>query len=131
MGRGKTQGGAGAAKRRVSPSGEAGAVRVRLFGGFEVWRGERSVGRFESQKVKALFAYLLCHPGRAFSRDHLAGLLWPDSDPDAARHTLRQALYNLKSALPAAAESPAPLLLADDRGLRLNPSRVQAAAVRF
>jgi DNA-binding SARP family transcriptional activator len=100
-----------------SPAGEKDGVRVRLLGGFEVWRADTPVRGFESQKVRALFAYLLCHRDRAFSRDHLAGMLWPDRDPDAARHTLRQALYNLKSALPGAG----PLVLTNQATLQVNP----------
>src|SRR6476469_3432772 len=76
-------------------------IRVRLLGGFEVWAGGRQVSGFESQKVRALLAYLACHRHRAFSRDHLAELLWPEREPDAARHALRQAVYNLRSKLPA------------------------------
>ena len=75
-------------------------IRVRLLGGFEVWAGERQIGGFESQKVRALLAYLACHRRRTFSRDHLAGLLWPEREGDSARHALRQALYNLRSKLP-------------------------------
>lgn len=106
------------AKRLASSSGEPGPIRVRLFGGFEVWCGDHPVAAFESQKVKALFAYLLCNRGRAFSRDGLAALLWPDRDPDGARHALRQALYNLKSALP---EKVSPVL-SSPLGLQLNPA---------
>jgi DNA-binding SARP family transcriptional activator len=105
-------------RRSSSPAGEAGAVRVRLLGGFEVWLGDKAARGFESQKVRALFAYLVCHRERAFGRDRLAGLLWPDRDPDGARHALRQAIYNLKSALPAAV----PLILSDQGGVQLNPA---------
>ena len=77
-------------------------IRVRLLGGFEVWAGERQVAGFESQKVRALLAYLVCNRRRAFSRDHLAGMLWPERDGDTARHALRQAVYNLRSKLPDA-----------------------------
>jgi DNA-binding SARP family transcriptional activator len=77
-------------------------IRVRLLGGFEVWAGERQIAGFESQKVRALLAYLACNRRRAFSRDHLAGLLWPERDGDTARHALRQAVYNLRSKLPDA-----------------------------
>ena len=77
-------------------------IRIRLFGGFEVWAGDRQVIGFESQKVRALLAYLACHRGRSFSRDHLAGLLWPERETDAARHALRQAVYNLRSKLDGA-----------------------------
>lgn len=74
-------------------------IRIRLLGGFEVWAGDRQVGSFESQKVRALLAYLACHRRRMFSRDHLAELLWPEREPEAARHALRQAVYNLRSKL--------------------------------
>ncbi len=74
---------------------------MRLLGGFEVWDGDRQVAGFESQKVRALLAYLACHRHRAFSRDHLAGLLWPERETDGARHALRQAVYNLRAKLPA------------------------------
>jgi len=91
---------------------------VRLLGGFEVWHGDQPVKGFESQKVRALFAYLVCQRDRVFSRDSLAGLLWPDRDPDGARHALRQAVYNLKSALPSAV----PPVLSGQGGVQLNPA---------
>lgn len=84
-------------------------IRVRLLGGFEVWSEDRQVGGFESQKVRALLAYLVCNRRRSFSRDHLAGLLWPDRSPEATRHTLRQAIYNLRTTLPGNG-SASPLL---------------------
>ncbi len=51
---------------------------------------------FESQKVRGLLAYLALARDHTFSRDHLAALLWPDGDEDAARRNLRQAIYNLR-----------------------------------
>jgi DNA-binding SARP family transcriptional activator len=96
-------------------------IRVRLFGGFEVWHGDRQVRGFESQKVRALFVYLACQAGRAFSRDHLAGLLWPEQEEEGARHALRQALYNLRSALPGK-EGPTPPLLVSHSDIRINPA---------
>jgi DNA-binding SARP family transcriptional activator len=106
--------------QRSSPSGEPGSVRVRLLGGFEAWREDVPLRGFESQKVRALFVYLLCHRGRSFSRDHLAGLLWPDRDPEAARHTLRQAVYNLRSAFTGSGTA-APIV-SSDAGLQINPA---------
>lgn len=81
-------------------------MRIRLFGGFEVWAGDRRVDGFESQKVRALLVYLACHRGRAFSRDHLAGLLWPEKSAETVRHALRQAAYNLRSRLASAGVPP-------------------------
>ncbi len=100
---------------------ERGVIRVRFFGGFEVWHGERQLRGFESQKVRALFVYLACHSGRAFSREHLAGLLWPEQEEDGARHALRQALYNLRSALPGKDSSNPPLLVSHG-DIRINPA---------
>lgn len=93
-------------------------IRVRLLGGFEVWAGDRQVGGFESQKVRALLAYLVCQRQRSFSRDHLAGLLWPEREPEAARHALRQAVYNLRSKL---ADSGSPLILSNHLEIGIDP----------
>lgn len=76
------------------------ALQVILFGGLELWaRGRRRPG-FESQKTAALFAYLIRHRGRHFSREHLAALLWPEADEDTARANIRQALYNIRATMP-------------------------------
>ena len=91
---------------------------MRLLGGFEVWVGDRQVGGFESQKVRALLAYLLCHRRRAFSRDHLAGLLWPERNAEGARHALRQALYNLRSTWPDGLQPP---VTSNNLEIGLNP----------
>lgn len=96
-------------------------VRVRLLGGFEVWQGDHQVAGFESQKVRALLAYLICNRKRAFSRDHLAGLLWPEREPEAARHALRQAIYNLKATFPGGENGDAPPILSNASQLQFNP----------
>jgi DNA-binding SARP family transcriptional activator len=75
-------------------------MEIRLLGGFEVRADGPGEARFESQKVRALLAYLAAQSGRSFSRDHLAALLWPEGEADAARQSLRQALYNLRQTLP-------------------------------
>lgn len=93
---------------------------MRLLGGFEVWSEDRQVAGFESQKVRALLAYLVCHRRRSFSRDHLAELLWPDRSPESTRHALRQAIYNLRTNLPA--NGSAPPLLANHLEIGWNPA---------
>jgi DNA-binding SARP family transcriptional activator len=107
----------------VHDDGEVGMsseIRVRLFGGFEVWQGDRKVEGFESQKARALLAYLISQPDRVFSREQLAGLLWPERDQEAARHALRQAIYNLRSALPETGDK-SPLIVSNSLGIQLNP----------
>ncbi len=81
-------------------------LTVRCLGGFEVRCDEHLVTGFESHKVRALFAYLITQRDRSFSRDHLAGLLWPEKPDDTARRNLRQTIYNLKSVLAVGADSP-------------------------
>ncbi len=54
---------------------------------------------FRSQKVLALLVYLAVEADRPHRRERLAGLLWPDSDEEAARHSLRQVLSNLRQSL--------------------------------
>lgn len=92
---------------------------IRLFGGFEVSLGPRPVTRFESQRARALLCYLVANPGRSFSRDRLVALIWPQLPETAARHNLRQALYNLRTALQV--DSGAPLLTSDHRSIRFDP----------
>lgn len=74
-------------------------LTVRLFGGVDVRLDDRQVTVFESQKVRALLAFLLVQRNRSFSRQYLATLFWPDKSDKAARRNLRQAVYNLKSTL--------------------------------
>ena len=82
------------------------ALEIRCFGGLEVRRGGAPVTGFESRKVRALFAYLVCQRGRAFPRQRLAALFWPDKPAEAARRNLRQAVYNVKSVIGADATRP-------------------------
>jgi DNA-binding SARP family transcriptional activator len=46
-----------------------------------------------NSKPLAVLAYLATTPNRSARRDHVAQLLWPDSDPSHARSSLRQALF--------------------------------------
>ncbi|MGD2113460.1 MAG: AAA family ATPase [Acidobacteriota bacterium] len=102
-------------------------VEVRLLGGFRVSRGSTTVGGFESQKVRALLAYLAVGRGRSFRRDHLAPLLWPEESDERARRNLRQAIYNLRRILDQASGGEGPIevsrqeiLLNDDPRLWLD-----------
>ena len=52
----------------------------------------------DTRKAVALLAYLAV-TAQAHSRDHLAALLWPDSDQEHARATLRRTLSTLNRAL--------------------------------
>ncbi len=95
-------------------------LEVRLLGGFEVRHGDQPVEGFESQKVRALLAYLILHRETPQSRDRLAGLLWPDKDDDTARRNLRQAVYNLRTSLPHG-DTASPPILTSHQTVQFNP----------
>ncbi|MDH3254419.1 MAG: AAA family ATPase, partial [Acidobacteriota bacterium] len=96
-------------------------LELRLLGGFEARLDDVTLAGFESQKARALLAYLSLHRTQALDRDFLAGLLWGERSDESARRNLRQALYSIRTALSAGAEDAAPLLLGEQRQLRLNP----------
>jgi DNA-binding SARP family transcriptional activator len=67
-----------------------------LFLGFpKIRRGNAVVGS-RTRRVVALLAYLVLEP-EPHSRDKLANLLWADTEPDAARNNLRNALSHVRA----------------------------------
>jgi DNA-binding SARP family transcriptional activator len=50
-------------------------------------------------KPLGLVVYLACSPGHCATREHLADLLWADLDVEAARHSVRQAVWFLRQRL--------------------------------
>jgi DNA-binding SARP family transcriptional activator len=79
--------------------------KIYLFGKFSVRHNERILDGFEARKVQELFSYLLLHRGHSLSRETLASLLWPDSTTAQSKKNLRQALWQLQSALKSLNES--------------------------
>src|SRR5262249_56971719 len=81
-------------------------VRERTYGGPQgpAARHVRGAAPFGSRrqiftkKAEALLAYLALHPGKMQARGKLAALLWRGSEK-RARHSLRQALVTIRSAL--------------------------------
>lgn len=73
--------------------------RVRCLGGFQIIEtGSPADLTPASRKVRALIGYL-CIVGKPVSRERLASLLWGDRGDEQARASLRQAIYELRSAL--------------------------------
>jgi DNA-binding SARP family transcriptional activator/predicted ATPase len=74
-------------------------LKIRLLGPFRVaLDGEPATG-FESDKVRALLAYLAVTGDRSHRRETLAGLLWPEYPERSARASLRNALANLRTVI--------------------------------
>ena len=72
---------------------------VRLLGGYRVELDGQAVYGFETDKARALLAYLVVEADRPHRRETLASLLWPDRPDTVARANLRQALASVRRAL--------------------------------
>lgn len=75
-------------------------LTVRLLGGVDLRLDGEPVGPVGSGRAEHLLAYLLLRPGVPVHREHLAGLLWPESTQAQARTNLRHILHTLRRAFP-------------------------------
>ena len=74
-------------------------LHIQLLGSFQVIvENEPAVG-FDSDKVRALLAYLAVEQARPLRRELLAGLLWPNKPKTRALASLRHALSNLRGVI--------------------------------
>lgn len=83
-------------------------LAISLMGPYEVALDGQPVPWFQSDKVRALLAYLAVEAAKPHARHALAGLLWPDVPEAHALHSLSQALYNLRRVLHDQAAPPPP-----------------------
>ena len=67
-----------------------------FLGGVEVRLDGEVITSFESNKVRALLAYLAVEAGRPQRREALAGLIWPEWPQASAMSNLRYALADLR-----------------------------------
>ncbi|MBU1878897.1 MAG: AAA family ATPase, partial [Chloroflexi bacterium] len=96
-------------------------LSLSLLGPFQATLDGTPVMGFESNKVRALLAYLAVESSRPHSREALAGLLWPERPNPAALGNLRHALANLRRALGDAQARPAFLRITRET-LQFNPA---------
>ena len=82
------------------------SVRVNLLGKRELIGASGAPVAMTSRRAWALLALLLSTPDRPWARDALATMLWPRSDEDHARASLRQELSTLRRALAEAGWEP-------------------------
>lgn len=99
-------------------------LTLNLFGHFQALLNDQLITEFETDKGRALLAYLAVEAaanGGAHSRSTLAALLWPDYPEESARTTLRHVLHCLRATIHDATEVE-PLLLSTRQTLQLNPA---------
>ena len=78
--------------------------KLMLFGGFRLVNADGELVMPHARKAKALLAWLAMNPDQQHLREKLAAVLWPDSDEVQGRHSLRQALGDLRKIMPGDAE---------------------------
>jgi predicted ATPase/DNA-binding SARP family transcriptional activator len=81
-------------------------LAISVLGNLQVTLEGRPVAEFESNKVRALLAYLAVESDRPHSRDELMALLWPNRPDRTARNNLRHVLPNLRQAIGDATAQP-------------------------
>jgi len=100
--------------------------RLRVLGGLSLEQGDRPVEEFVTQRrALALLAVLACAGSRGLSRDRLMLLLWPESDTERARGSLKQLLHAMRKQL---GDSPA---VTGTVELRLNADAVESDVAEF
>jgi DNA-binding SARP family transcriptional activator len=96
-------------------------LSLSMLGALQITVDRQSISGFESNKVRALLAYLAVEADRPHPREVLAGLLWPEFSNRAALNNLRYALSNLRKAIGDHVAHPPYLLVRNDT-LQFNPS---------
>ena len=89
-------------------------IRVELLGKLCVIYGQHPLTSVSTNRLQSLLAFLVLHAEVAQSREHLAFLLWPESNESQARTNLRQLLHHLRRALPVECS----LLVTDNQTVR-------------
>lgn len=94
-------------------------LSLSLFGGWQVTLGDEPITAFESDKVRALLAYLAVESERPHRRESLAALLWPERSERNARQNLSQALFNLRKGIRDHETNP-PVLFITTKTIQFN-----------
>jgi DNA-binding SARP family transcriptional activator len=95
-------------------------LQIRLLGQFSVSLENTPSASFASDKVRALFAYLVTEVHCPHRREVLANLLWSDQPEETCRANLRRALSNLRKCIQDHDANP-PYLLITRQDIQFNP----------
>lgn len=112
-------------------------LTLSFLGPFQVVLDGRPAAGFESNKVRALLAFLAVEAARPHARETVAALLWPDHHNHAALDSLRSALANLRRVIGDRTADPPFLLITRDTiqfnrsaDYRLDVAELEASAGR-
>ncbi len=86
-------------RSQTDRTGKLARLAITLLGTFQATLDGTSLHDFESDKARALLAYLAAEADQPHRREALAGLLWPDTVESAARANLRRVLSNVRQVI--------------------------------
>jgi DNA-binding SARP family transcriptional activator/tetratricopeptide (TPR) repeat protein/TolB-like protein len=103
-------------------------IRLHTFGTVRATSDEvETLGAAAGQRrLLGLLAVLSTSRDKGLSRESLVGLLWPDSEPERARHSLTQSLYLARRAFGCDE-----LFLSSGADIRLNPACLSSDVEEF
>lgn len=106
-------------------------LTIRLFGSLCVLVPGRSPLTFPPGPTGALLAYLVLNGKHGRTREELIALLWPEDEPETARHKLRNTLYTLRRQLEQPPNARGSLLLTTRTTVQIDPARVRTDVAAF
>ena len=107
-------------------------LELKLLGSYRTVLDGHSIENIESDKARALLAYLAIEYEQPHPREKLVGLFWPEQNEEHARGSLSQAIYHLRGVLgdraptgvlrlETLAQNREPYLLVTPHDIQLNP----------
>lgn len=81
-------------------------LTISVLGPLQIQAGEQLLSHFETNKARALLAYLAIECHFPHSRESLAELLWPESSPESSFGNLRYALVDVRRVIGDASAHP-------------------------
>lgn len=72
---------------------------IYCFGAFRVYQNDQLIEEWNGLKGQAVLKYLVAHRGMPTAKDVLMDIFWPDTETEAARRNLHQAIYSLRQTL--------------------------------
>src|SRR5882724_9545243 len=84
--------------RRSDATSASTRLRLSLLGRVVAHAGEREID-IANRKCRALLGYLALSDAPEQTRERVIGVLWSETGEERARASLRQALYELRTAL--------------------------------
>ena len=108
-------------------------IHIKLFGNLTIFTPNSEPVEIPPSRAGALLALMALEISskRAFPREEIVDLLWPEDDADVARHKLRQTLYDVRRLIAAMKLDPDQVLIATRNSLQLNPDCVSVDAAVF